>query len=166
MSTTERTRDKVVPTRLLGGPLLFRISGEPKPAQVAYTLVFRLSRRDIAQRGEHTYFGGVGLPYGRFEVAGGTPIALYVFGPKRRNCFATDLRRASFDPAVMRKLDALPVGQRVRVLIKPRTRRPDGHTEPGRTYVRRPRIRTGVFRLRDAAGQRQLRGIGCSGLTS
>lgn len=152
-------------TRLIGGPILFRVTGAPKPtetdltAEVAYTLVFRLSRRNIR--------GGSANNYGAFDVAGGA-VDVYPFGPKRRNCFAADLRRADdqFDPSTMRQLDALPVGHPVRVMIKPRTRLRDGSTEPGQRYFRQPTLRKGVFRLKDAAGKRELKRIGCSGLTS
>ncbi len=153
------------PTRLIGGPLIFRITGAPRPtetdltAEVAYTLVFRLNRRAIR--------GGSSHSYGYFAVAGGA-VDVYLFGPRRRNCFAADLRRADdeFDPAVMRRLDAIEFGSPVRVEIKPRTPERGATAQPGRRYVRLPSLRTATFRLNDSLAQGQLKRIGCSGLTS
>ncbi len=161
-------QDGQVPTRVIGGPLIYRITDAPKPtetdltAQIAYTLVFRLSRYRVKDD-----VAALMLSFGAYAVAGGT-VSAYRLGPKRNACFAADVPRDSdqFDPAALRRVDAVRLGGGVRVDLRPNMPRRGLRAARGRLYVRHPTLRSGVFRLKDAAGRRELKRIGCSGLTS
>ncbi len=165
-----RHHAKVIQTRLVGQPLVFRVTGAPPPTardhtpQLAYTLVFRLSTSDAWER---RYSEDAIGRYGGFELAG-FPVDVFPFGPRAQNCFAANARRSKshFGSAAMRQLDNTGIGRPVQVKIAPRVRFEDGHTgDPVRRYVRHPRLRIAPFRFKGSAAEARLKSIGCSGLT-
>jgi hypothetical protein len=150
-----------VPTRLVGGPVLLRIRGAVHAPRILYVVVFRLNRphprfpHDPSDRD-----GLVPLPDGAFEELGSYTVDDYAFAypdsgifdfdspygpPDTDNCFAgeltTDDRRDH--AATLQRLDALPDGAPVRVVLRPLTYASDA-TSPrfARRYVRHARVRT------------------------
>lgn len=152
------------PTRLLGGPVVFRVNGAPRtpPSNVTptlrYALVFRLNRDPYRKRGG---YGVVRDPRGNFSVLGA--IAFTFDAPietlDQRNCFIGYIDAEFTD--LLRKLDALPPGAPVAVRLRPVTPNPNGTSVLGRAYRRRPPLLTTDFALKEPMVQAALARIGC-----
>lgn len=136
---SEAGGEEPAPTRLLAGPLLFRLTGTPKPTQtdgspqVRYIIIFRLSSGPKAVRN--------GRSSGNFLIAGGA-LNPYVFGRPRAHCFAAVVSgKGAEDPEPARRLDNVAAGKRVKVRIQPLTRAASKNKLIDRPYERQPRMR-------------------------
>jgi len=169
-----------VPTRLLGGPLVFRVVGARTPTagnrtpQLRYAMIFRLNRphprHDLDDPplppGARDVIGNVSLANLRYDWE----YSIFNFdadGPDRDNCFVGYVRTDV--PGTVRALDRVPDLGRVRVrlrLLTPRSRRTFAY---GPLYLRRPRLlamRVEPFgphdKVTSVAAYRELQRIGCS----
>lgn len=180
-----------VPTRLVGGPLVFRVSGGrvPNPyndtPRLRYVLIYRLNRPRLRlPKNPHDREGPTPLPAGARTSLGNISLADLQFyydycwcfssnpesGADQDNCFISEVRGDV--PATVRLLDEIPLGGRVRVRIRPLTPKPGGGARLGPAYLRHPRLlpmrakRDDAHLLYDQVASpgalRQLHRIGCS----
>jgi hypothetical protein len=167
--------------------MVVRVRGATHDPKVLYALIFRLSRP--YSRFPHAADdsdGPVPLPPGAVGALGNFALSDYRFAypdnevanfdPPRSNpdnCFfgviTSDDRPDHAD--VLRHLNALPVGARVRVALHPLEYRRDGKPKFGHRYVRHPRLQaTSVdprenglsLRVRSRAVVDQLTRMGCA----
>lgn len=164
----KRLRDNPLPnpTRLVAGPLLFRLEGTPAPsdfdlsAQERYAVIFRLNRGPGAVRR--------GSSFGLFLLAdnGLTPTVYRA----KTNCYDATLEgKGSPTAPLARRLDRLALGTRVRVDIQPLTT--TGEPQISNVYVRHPRLRRTrasldssnnlALVIRTPSARRALHQIGC-----
>lgn len=145
-----------VPTRLVGGPIVLRVVGDTLEPFVRYTLIFRLNRpqqnwpKDPNNRdGPPPLPPGADDPLGNYEIAGFAfdfDYSIFSFDPAsadqpdRDNCFYGTISTDLPDQSIIRKLDKIPDGGRVRVRLHPLTPKPDGKPKYGPVYVRHPQI--------------------------
>ncbi len=152
------------PTKLLGGPLVFRVNEAPRtrPSNVTprlrYVVVFRLNRDSYKTREGYAV---VRDPRGNFSVLGA--IAFTFDAPIEtldlRNCFIGYIDAEFTD--LVRKLDALPLGAPVDVRLRPVTPKPNGTSVLGRTYKRDPPLLTTDYALKSPRVRAELGGMGC-----
>ena len=152
------------PTRLAGGPLVFRVIGAPKTPpsdltpKLRYALIFRLNRDPYEKRDG---YGVIRDPRGNFSLLGS--IAFTFDAPIERleipGCFIgyIDAEHTGF----IAKLDALSPGAHVRVRLRPVTPRPGGPSVLGRTYRRSPPLLTTDHALKSPSARANLTRIGC-----
>lgn len=175
-----------IPTRLVGGPLVFRLQDALRPTpgddtpQLRYVVVFRLNRRiTLPARLKNSRHGpyppGAIGPFGNFSLNGERFLydnPIYAFDPvdrtnDRDNCFLGEVR--ADDPSI-HALDKIPVGGHVTVRLRPLT--PRANTAVlGITYLRHPPITSMRVRPDTETGYsnevasrtaaRQLAAIGC-----
>jgi hypothetical protein len=179
-----------VPTRLVGGPLVFRIQGaiEPTPAngtpQLRYVLIFRLNREiHLPERLRNARSGpyppGARGSWGNFTLDGEDYLydnPVLPLDPVDRtndhdNCFSGEIR--SDDPTT-RRLDRIPLGGHVRVRLRPLTPKPGGSADAilGIIYVRdlrmlsmrvKPDAATGYYnQVASRSARTRLARIGCA----
>jgi hypothetical protein len=158
-----------VPTRLVAGPVLFRISGAPRPTrhqstpQSLYNMIFRLNREPI-------YHGDIeelpfDTPVGDYSIIDQSigwnfENSIFAFGKTvGEHCFV-----GAFDtedvPAAIRRLR---LGERVRVELQPTT--PAGHRKlklGSKVYVRYPRLLSADYYVHSRRALAALKRIGCS----
>jgi hypothetical protein len=152
------------PTRLLGGPVVFRVKGAPRtpPSNVTpklrYALMFRLNRDPYKMRDG---YAEVRDPRGNFSVLGA--IAFTFDAPIEtldlRNCFIGYIDAEFTD--LVRKLDALPLGAAVDVRLRPVTPNANGTSVLGRAYSREPPLLTTDYALKEPRAKAALTRIGC-----
>ena len=82
---------------------------------------------------------------------------ILIFGARRHHCFAGYLDSETTFSA----LDAIEVGQRVRVDLQPAVPHAAGRQRLGPRYERHPRLRRTDFALRDRRARGALKDIGC-----
>jgi hypothetical protein len=144
-----------VRTRLVGGPIVLRVEGATHRPLLRYVLIFRLNRR-YPRWPKHPGDpeGPAPLPYAAREPIGNVSIASFRFDfersifnfdpvrrPDRDNCFSGNLDSDALDTAsVVRRLDAIPAGGRVRVRLRLLTPDRRGRPAYGPRYVRHPSI--------------------------
>lgn len=150
----------------MAGPVLFRITGAPKPKapilteQLLYAMVFRLSREPrshtgraipaLNREGDYSILdGGVGS-WGRENPIVG-------FSDRYRHCFFGIFDTLTVPP----QLRKVRVGQRVRVIVWPTTPTPNGELRLGHVYERHPRLMLADFHLRNQRARQALNRIGC-----
>lgn len=156
------------PTVLLGGPFVFRFV---KPIGFNYTAIFRLSRDpklDVnAGGGEDEYLpDDTSTSRGNYAVGGyGLEPPPRPLGPPTRGsrCFGAEVP-STFD---IDALDALAIGDRVRVEIQPlqpgnQGRQGDRRVELGRRYIRHPRLQATDTSFTAPAARAALKTIGCA----
>jgi hypothetical protein len=125
--------------------------------ELRYALIFRLNRDPYRKRDG---YGVVRDPRGNFSLFG--TVAFYFDVPierlEIRNCFIgyIDAERTGF----IARLDALSLGARVPVRLRPLTPKPNGTSVLGRAYRRNPRLLSTDYALA-SPGARELRRIGC-----
>lgn len=158
------------PTRLIGPPLLFRVTGTRAPTehdlspQLRYVVFFRLNRGSDAavQRGQ--YSGSF------FILDEDGPLHVTTFGRRRLHCFSGEIYgKGSDDPSIARRLDALAVGSRVKVHLQPLTPTAAGKRKLiDKPYIPRLRLRVsgskdagGLYELTSPEYRRLVRQIGC-----
>jgi hypothetical protein len=173
-------------TKIVGGPLVFRVIGAPKPsdpgfpsnAQIRYLVIFRLNRQPRFSAPAWDPLGPVRLPtgirttLGNYSLAGlqyDMDVSVAAFNPlgdhrDTNNCFAGWITQEQ--PRTLRKLDALPIGARVAVTLQPTTPTPDGRPTLTKLSRRYPRLQEmhvvhGSFET-DASASRSVGQIGCS----
>jgi len=176
-ATADRSANDPPPTRLVAGPLLFRLTGpgarapadkRDGSAPLAYAVIFRLSR------GGRKAFRD-GNRYGEFLIARGglDPVS---FGRRNEHCFTGGAYRpnpnydaSDLDFGQARILDKVKLGSRVKVAIRPRTPTADGKTRLiAKAYVRHPQMRISDTRgegnvvLTTASAKRAIRQMGCT----
>ncbi|HEX4344337.1 MAG TPA: hypothetical protein VHZ31_02130 [Solirubrobacteraceae bacterium] len=179
-----------VPTRLVGGPLVFRVRGARRGTpgndepRLRYVFVYRLNRPQLRlRRDPRDPQAPTPLPAGARTILGNVSLAGYAYrydddagefdpeqGPDHDDCFYGEVRMDA--PSVMRLLDRIPDGHRVRVRIRPLTPRPGGGARLGATYLRHPRMLAMraepddahllYDQVASAGALRALAGIGCS----
>ncbi|MEA2220656.1 MAG: hypothetical protein QOJ35_3282 [Solirubrobacteraceae bacterium] len=179
-----------VPTRLIGGPLVFRIHGAigPTPAManptLRFVLIYRLNRPRLRlPKDPRDPEGPTPLPPGARTSLGNISLANLQYtwdysageydpeeGPDQDNCFIGTVSDDA--PWALRVLDGIPDGGRVRVRLRPLTPKPSGGAKLGNVFLRHPRIRTmrvkpddlhGLFNQVASPGAlKALRRIGCS----
>lgn len=192
-TTTQRRAPnppRSVPTRLVGGPAVFRMAGGA-PARpeygggqlVRYIMIFRLNRpalhlpKDPGDKdgptplpdGAFTHVGNYSLgkvdfdfdvPFGTFDADDSTGDA--------DNCFIGEIR--SNIPGLTREFDPIALGEHVRVRLQPLTPKPGGGARLGTRYVRHPpmqllRVRpegASASRIVAPAERAKVQRIGCS----
>ena len=155
-STTSARRHQrspaTVPTRLVGGPIVFRVKGATHEPLMRYVLIFRLNRPYPRwPKDPKDPDGPAPLPPGAAEPLGNISIngfrfdfdrSIFNFDPVKGadadNCFFgridTDL------PDVVRRLDKIPNGDPVRVRLHLLTAKPPGTPTWGRLYIRHPKM--------------------------
>jgi hypothetical protein len=154
------------PTKLLHGPLILRLTGQSQLSQGSglkfwrYLMFFKLSR-DPAQL-PISYDRGPGqTPWGNYSVIGDSVFRESHFGPwdtGKHPCMFLQLDAVT---GGTERLDAVHVGQPVKVKLRPLNLTADGGRVLGKTYTVRPRLRTADVLLRGKAARTQLRRIGC-----
>lgn len=156
--------DASQPTRLVGGPLVFRVIGAPQTPpsdltpKLRYALIFRLNRDPYKTRDG---YGVIRDPRGNFSIFGS--IAFTFDAPIERleipGCFIgyIDAEHTGF----IAKLDALSPGAHVPVRLRPVTPRPRGTSVLGRTYRRSPPLLTTDHALKSPSARANLTRIGC-----
>jgi hypothetical protein len=156
--------DASQPTKLVGGPLVFRVTGAPRTPssdltpELRYALIFRLNRDPYKKRDG---YGVVRDPRGNFSLFG--RIAFTFDAPIERleipDCFIgyIDVEHTGF----IAELDALSLGARVPVRLRPVTPEPNGTSVLGRAYRRNPRLLSTDYALASAGARAKLRRIGC-----
>jgi hypothetical protein len=150
----ESARRDVIATRLVGGPIVLRVNGATHEPLLRYVLIFRLN---------HPYpkwpeapddpDGPAPLPDGAADPLGNYAIERFAFdfsysifdfdpvrGRDQDNCFAGRISTDVPDARLLRRLDAIPDGGRVRVHLHPLTSKRNGTPAWGRNDVRHPRI--------------------------
>lgn len=156
--------DASQPTRLIAGPLIFRVNGAPRtpPSNVTpklrYALIFRLNRDPFKKRDG---YGVVRDPRGNFSLF--DSIAFTFDAPIERleipGCFIgyVDAEHTGF----VARLDALSLGARVPVRLRPVTPKPNGTSVLGRVYRRNPRLLSTDYALASPGASAKLGRIGC-----
>ena len=174
-ATDGRTRTEQAdpaPTRLIGRPALFRITGKQPTRfgnviipKVDYVVIFRLSRDPKIHINSDSY----DLPEGALTSRGNFTLmddltfnpenGIYTLGRSGRGayCFSAPTPGRVRTP----KLDKVPLGARVRFSLQPLTPTASGSSKLGRTYVTHPRLRSADWRLRRSGARRELRRMGC-----
>lgn len=143
---------RITPTRLVGGPIVLRVKGATHEPLMRYVLIFRLNRpyprwpKDPKDPdGPAPLPSGAALQLGNISINGfgfDFDRSIFSFDPVKGadvdNCFFgridTDL------PDVVRRLDKIPDGGRVRVRLHLLTAKPDGKPVWGRLYNRHPKM--------------------------
>jgi hypothetical protein len=169
---TRTVQSDPAPTRLIGRPALFRITGKQPTRfgnvispRVDYVVIFRLSRDPKRHINSDSY----DLPKGALASRGNFTLmddltfnpenGIYTLGRSGRgaHCFSAPT------PARVRtpKLDKVSVGDTVRFSLQPLTPTAGGSSKLGRTYVTHPRLRTADWRLRRSGARRELKRMGC-----
>jgi hypothetical protein len=181
---------RTVATRLVGGPLVFRMHGAVKPTPamanptLRYVLIYRLNRPRVRlHKNPRDPQGPTPLPPGARTSLGNISLANLQYtwdyaagdfdpetGPDHDNCFIGTVSDDA--PWAVRVLDAIPNGGRVRVRLRPLTPKPSGGAKLGAVILRHPRIRMmrvrpddlhGLFNQVASPGAlKALRLIGCS----
>jgi hypothetical protein len=163
-----------VATRPIATPLVFRLAGYQKAgasldATRRYAVAWRLNRdphasltaRQMDIIGTPGRFGSYSLA--GYEVAESGGVSRF----KGRNCFGSVLT-ATLDPVQGRRLNAVPSGGQVQVVLRPLTPAPRGTAKSAggwaltKRYVFHPKLRTADYELSDTDALRQLATIGCS----
>lgn len=154
-------------TKLVHGPVVFRLtgyknlSGSVAPVYARYYVLFKLNqvpKAEIYSLKNQTTAGTFRLDDGIYNNENGPDsfsrsgcLALVLFTPN-----------GPISPTDNSALDAIRVGRRLKVSLRPLTPGPDGKLMLGRTYVSHPRMQTTDYRLREANARRELKRIGCS----
>jgi hypothetical protein len=140
---------------LAGGPIVLRVEGATHRPLLRYVLIFRLNRpyptwpKDPADPdGVAPLPEGAADPLGNYSIAGFEfDFARSIFSfdpvdaPDTDNCFSGNLDAdLPEDPSLIRRLDTIPDGGRVRVRLRPLTSDRHGSPAYGLIYVRRPYI--------------------------
>ena len=156
-------------TRLVGGPVVLRVTDAPKPtatdltAQLRYVVVFRLSRAPNLKLPSTDLRSDLNTQVGNYSIVDSahgwsTENNIGAFGRLADHCFAAYLTTST----TFRALDAIRAGRRVWVSLQPATPSARGGEVAGRYYERRPRLLRADVGLRMRRARRALRGIGCS----
>ncbi len=159
-----RPVDASLPTRLVGGPLVFRVTGAPQlppsdlTPELRYALIFRLNRDPYKQRDGYAV---VHDPRGNFSLFGSVAFS-FDFPIERleiTDCFIgyIDAEATYF----VDKLNALSLGARVPVRLRPVTPKPNGTSVLGRAYRRNPRLLSTDYALASPRARASVRRIGC-----
>jgi hypothetical protein len=162
--TTARARQPP-PTRLVAGPVLFRVTGAPKPTasnltpQLLYTMIFRLDREPRAKPGRPVLALD---PLGNYSIINsslgwGQENAIFAFGERRRHCFVGFFDTETAPP----QLRAVPLGARVRITLQPTKRTASGGLKLGTVYERHPRLLHADNYLKNRRAREALNRIGC-----
>lgn len=166
-TTSRRTPE---PVKLVAGPLVFRITGAPKPTStnltepLLYVMVFRLSREPnlkvssyvLPQRRISTQVGNYAIVDD--EHGWNEENNIGVFGRRKDHCFSGYFSTSTTFP----EFDAIRLGQPVRVTLRPGTLRRDGtHVVLGKEYVRYPRLRHIDYQVMNKRSRQALKRIGC-----
>lgn len=163
-----------VATHPIATPLVFRLTryqkaGASLDATRRYAIAWRLNRdphasltaRQMDVIGTPGRFGSYSLA--GYEAAESGGVSRF----KGRYCFGSVLT-APLDPVQGRRLDAVPAGGRVEVVLRPLTPAPRetansaGRWALTKRYVFHPKMRTADYELSDLDALRQLATIGCS----
>lgn len=154
-------------TRLVHGPVLFRITPRPTQGQARYEVFFKLNRDPGSTRGgseqqrvssgDFSVFRG-----GRAHAQDVNDIEAINSERDRSSCIAVIFDDVGSTPSLLKRLDRVRLGSHaVRVFLRPYTVTSGGENVLGTTYVASPRMQTSdqVHRSRNA--QRALARIGC-----
>lgn len=167
-STTPNSTPSGIPaTRLVAGPVLFRITDAPKPTetnstpQILYLTVFRLNRAPKAKKGKEALALD---PVGNYSIVDPNPIwgsenPIFRFTEGTgRYCYAGIFDRETVPP----DLQAFRPGQRVPMTLQPTTPAPSGNLVLGaNVYKRSPRLLRADYRLESKRARAALQRIGC-----
>jgi hypothetical protein len=151
---------------------VLRVTGAPEPTetnatpQLRYAMIFKLNRRARLNVASYDVPEGMNTGAGNYSIGTlgsgwSTENSVFGFGPSRNHClvgyFNTDF------PDTVSELDAVPVGQRVRVALRPLTPTTHGKRKLvlGRLYVRRPKMESIDYALSAPGSRDRLRRIGC-----
>lgn len=159
----------VTPTRLVHGPVVFRVTGHADPDTVEgryrYEIVFKLNRDPRTKVTDEDLARGIDGPRGNYSMLNhrivvGDECCLPEKFRNVRNCFFTYVGTDYF-PSRLRLLDRIRVGQRLNVRIQPLTPSTTGRAKLGKRYDVRATMRLADVKLRSSSARRALRRIGC-----
>ena len=146
--------------------MIFRLTGQSQLSQGSgvkfwrYLMFFKLSRNPA--KPPIQYDRGPGqTPWGNYSVSGDSVFRESTFGPwdsGKQPCMylMLDAVRGGTE-----KLDAVHLGQNVKVKLRPLNPTANGGRLLGKTYTVRPRLRSADVLLRGKAARTQLKRIGC-----
>jgi hypothetical protein len=153
-------------TKLLGGPLLFRVTGykgHPRYS-LRYVVVFKLNRDPQAMLSGKPPYAYGRTTFGAFHLEDvPTPVTSGVYRQypprnKPRCLYGQVLRK----PAYLKELARYRIGDRLTVTLQPLTVTSNGKSVYGPKLVSHPVLRTTTRELKDAPTVRLLRSIGCT----
>lgn len=153
-------------TRLVHGPIVFRILPRSRDGDARYEMFFKLTRDPldreavdlnvISSRGTFGLIGPGRQGSTEFVFRNGKPL------DGTGACIVVTYFDGGTEPTLLRRLDRIPVGARVRARLQPLTRAPGRDDSVfGQTYISYPRMQVSDARYKDAKARREFKRIGC-----
>lgn len=158
---------KLNATRLVHGPIVFRILPRSRDGDARYEMFFKLTRDPLdreavgeknvdSSRGTFGLIGPGRQGSTEFVFRNGKPIN------GSGACIVVTYFDGGSEPSLFRRLDRIGRGVRVRARLQPLTKAP-GRADSvlGQTYIAHPRMRESDARYRDASARTAFKRMGC-----